>query len=199
IDTELQAVLPCRSRHFANNIALSGFPRAFLHAVIRLLRGPEAEAIMMFRDEDDVSCTGGFDCRHPLLGIKFTGIKNPRIRRAISPFAVLKRVGSKMNDHTEFQILPFHLLRRRFDGGGNEWLGFGGVHFNGRWQGRPPDQPYTGKFDWQDDQVVDFLREKQPGIVINDRTDAPYGLTGERKITATGATRDEGNCFQYRG
>jgi len=60
-----------------------------------------------------------------------------------------------------------------FDGGGNEWLGFGGVHFNGRWQGRPPDQPYTGKFDWQDDQVVGFLREKQPDIIINDRTDAP--------------------------
>lgn len=59
-----------------------------------------------------------------------------------------------------------------FDGGGNEWLGFGGVHFNGRWQARAPDQPYTGKFDWQDDQVVGVLREKQPNIVINDRTDA---------------------------
>jgi alpha-L-fucosidase len=37
-----------------------------------------------------------------------------------------------------------------FDGGGNEWLGFGGVRFHGHWEGRPPDQPYTGKFDWQD-------------------------------------------------
>lgn len=60
-----------------------------------------------------------------------------------------------------------------FDGGGNEWLGLGGVHFNGRWQARAPDQPYAGKFDWQDDQVVGSLREKQPNIVINDRTDAP--------------------------
>lgn len=60
-----------------------------------------------------------------------------------------------------------------FDGGGNEWLGFGGVQFNGHWYARHADQPYTGKFDWQDDQVVDYLREKQPNIVINDRTDAP--------------------------
>jgi alpha-L-fucosidase len=60
-----------------------------------------------------------------------------------------------------------------FDGGGNEWLGFGGVQFNGRWYARPPDQPYTGKFEWQDNQIVGFLREKQPNIVINDRTDAP--------------------------
>lgn len=60
-----------------------------------------------------------------------------------------------------------------FDGGGNEWLGFGGVQFSGKWQARPPEQRYTGKFDWQDDQVVGFLREKQPNIIINDRTDAP--------------------------
>ena len=60
-----------------------------------------------------------------------------------------------------------------FDGGGNEWLGFGGVQFSGHWHARPPDQPYTGKFDWRDNQVVGFLREKQPNIIINDRTDAP--------------------------
>lgn len=60
-----------------------------------------------------------------------------------------------------------------FDGGGNEWLGFGGVNFKGKWQDRPRDQPYTGKFDWQDNQIVGLLREKQPGIIINDRTDAP--------------------------
>lgn len=59
-----------------------------------------------------------------------------------------------------------------FDGGGNEWLGFGGVQFRGGWHARPPDQPYSGKFDWQDNQVVELLREKQPSIVINDRTDA---------------------------
>lgn len=60
-----------------------------------------------------------------------------------------------------------------FDGGGNEWLGFGGISFKGKWQDRPRDQPYTGKFDWQDTQTVGLLREKQPSIIINDRTDAP--------------------------
>ena len=60
-----------------------------------------------------------------------------------------------------------------FDGGGNEWLGFGGLEFKGGWHARPPDQPYTGKFDWQDDEIVGLLRAKQPNIVINDRTDAP--------------------------
>ena len=61
-----------------------------------------------------------------------------------------------------------------FDGGGNEWLGFGGVEFTGSgWQARPKDRPYSGSFDWQDVKTVAHLRELQPGIVLNDRTNAP--------------------------
>jgi alpha-L-fucosidase len=61
-----------------------------------------------------------------------------------------------------------------FDGGANEWLGFGGVEFTGSgWRARPKDKPYTGPFDWNDDATVAHLRKRQPGIVINDRTDAP--------------------------
>ena len=61
-----------------------------------------------------------------------------------------------------------------FDGGGNEWLGFGGIEYGGSgWKSRPKDQPYTGKFDWQDAKTVAHLRALQPDVVINDRTDAP--------------------------
>jgi alpha-L-fucosidase len=73
-----------------------------------------------------------------------------------------------------------------FDGGGNEWLGFGGVQFKGGWHSRPLEQPYTGKFDWQDDQVVGLLREKQPSIVINDRTDAPAEFRSREGDAALG-------------
>jgi Alpha-L-fucosidase len=62
-----------------------------------------------------------------------------------------------------------------FDGGGNEWLGFGGVEFAGGagWHARPKNQPYKGSFDWQDGKTVAHLRELQPQIIINDRTNAP--------------------------
>jgi len=60
-----------------------------------------------------------------------------------------------------------------FDGGGNEWLGFGGIEFHGKWMGRPADQPYHDKFDWRDDETVGDLRKLQPGIIVDDRTDAP--------------------------
>jgi alpha-L-fucosidase len=61
-----------------------------------------------------------------------------------------------------------------FDGGGNEWLGFGGLEWTGgSWQTRAKNKPYAGSFDWHDTDVVSHLRKLQPGIVINDRTNAP--------------------------
>lgn len=61
-----------------------------------------------------------------------------------------------------------------FDGGGDEWLGFGGLKWGGHgWEGRPKDQPYTGAFDWNDEKTVGLLRQLQPGILVNDRTNAP--------------------------
>jgi len=61
-----------------------------------------------------------------------------------------------------------------FDGGGNEWLGFGGIEQgNGGWQRRSKEKPYSGTFDWQDVKTVAHLRQLQPGIILNDRTNAP--------------------------
>ncbi|MDE2110085.1 MAG: alpha-L-fucosidase [Alphaproteobacteria bacterium] len=74
-----------------------------------------------------------------------------------------------------------------FDGGGNEWLGFGGVHFaNGQWSARPKNEPYKGTFLWNDDQAVGDLRRLQPSIVINDRTDAPADFRDREGDAALG-------------
>jgi len=59
-----------------------------------------------------------------------------------------------------------------FDGGGGDWLGFGGVTFKGSWQARPKGEHYSGAFNWQDQEAVDNLRKLQPSVIINDRTDA---------------------------
>jgi alpha-L-fucosidase len=69
------------------------------------------------------------------------------------------------------QYGPIDLLW--YDGGGEQWLGFGGIQFNGNWQSRPRTEPYRGRFSWQDDLVDRQLHEAQPGILINDRTSAP--------------------------
>lgn len=74
-----------------------------------------------------------------------------------------------------------------FDGGGNEWLGFEGVeHTAGGWKGRPKDKPYSGKFDWQDVKTVAHLRQLQPGIILNDRTNAPADFRSREGDAALG-------------
>ena len=73
-----------------------------------------------------------------------------------------------------------------FDGGGVDWLGFGGVNFKGRWQARPKGERYTGTFTWQDVETVAKLRKLQPSIIINDRTDAPADFRSREGDRAMG-------------
>jgi alpha-L-fucosidase len=61
-----------------------------------------------------------------------------------------------------------------YDGGGEQWLGFGGLEFDFvGWKSRDRSKPYSGSFSWQDDLVASRLRQTQPDILINDRTSAP--------------------------
>lgn len=64
-----------------------------------------------------------------------------------------------------------HLDLLWYDGGGEDWLGFGGIDRGPKgWRTRDPKQPYKGSFTWNDDQVNADLRQRQPGVLINDRT-----------------------------
>jgi alpha-L-fucosidase len=82
-----------------------------------------------------------------------------------------------------------------FDGGGNEWLGFGGIERgdNG-WTTRPKQKPYRGPFDWKDKATVAHLRALQPEIVINDRTNAPADF---RSREGDGALGDFENRYPW--
>jgi alpha-L-fucosidase len=76
--------------------------------------------------------------------------------------------------HKEMQQLTTeygHLDLIWYDGGGENWLGFGGIDRdkNG-WKRRDRDKPYKGKFSWKDDEVNNPIRERHPDILINDRT-----------------------------
>lgn len=72
-----------------------------------------------------------------------------------------------------------------FDGGGENWLGFGGIAFKGGWHGRPKTEDYAGRFSWEDDEAVANLRKLQPSVIVNDRTDAPADFRsreGDRRM-----------------
>jgi alpha-L-fucosidase len=103
------------------------------------------------------------DWRFP--GFFFPGIYQPNAIALREQYA--RQIDQLASHYGQIDILWF-------DGGGNEWLGFGGDEFTGSgWRQRPKDQPYTGGFDWQDTRTVAHLRALQPSVLLNDRTDAP--------------------------
>ncbi len=78
-----------------------------------------------------------------------------------------------------------------FDGGGKNWLSFGG-QFNGSlWQKRPKSEPYTGRFDWKDDEVYAEIRQLQPQLVINNRINAPEDFHSREGDKALGDYDDQ--------
>ena len=61
-----------------------------------------------------------------------------------------------------------------FDGGEADWLNFGADWARGaKWQKRPKDKHYQGRFNWEHDKVFAMLRRLQPQTIINGRADMP--------------------------
>lgn len=121
------------------------------------------------------------DWRYP--GFFFPGIYRKSADELRAQYK--RQIGELASNYGKIDILWF-------DGGGDEWLGFGGVEFqNGAWKSRPKDQPYKGAFDWHDAEIVKHLRELQPGIVINDRTDAPADFRSREGDSALGSFENQ--------
>ena len=57
-----------------------------------------------------------------------------------------------------------------YDGGEDNWLGFGGLMWNGSWYTRGFEKPYTGTFSWEPIKLNTMVRELQPKIVISQRS-----------------------------
>ena len=59
-----------------------------------------------------------------------------------------------------------------YDGGEDNWLGFGGLKWDGGkgWYTRGFDKPYKGRFSWEPVKLNSMVRQLQPKIVINPRS-----------------------------
>lgn len=101
------------------------------------------------------------------LDWRFPGYFMPDLYRE-SAEAMLEQYHEEMRQlSTEYG--PLDLIW--YDGGGENWLGFGGIDRDANgWKRRDKNKPYRGKFSWRDDRVNAALRELHPNILINDRT-----------------------------
>lgn len=87
-----------------------------------------------------------------------------------------------------------------FDGGGDDWLGFGGIEWGaGGWHRRDTTWPQTKHFQgrplWEPEKLYAMIRELQPQIAMNNRAGSP-GLgwegdfgTPERRLGEVEADR----------
>jgi alpha-L-fucosidase len=78
-----------------------------------------------------------------------------------------------------------------YDGGGDDWLGLGGIEWDQKnwWHSRdhefPQKNPYSGRPLWEPKKLTAMVRELQPDIVINNRGGwegdfiTPEGKVGE--------------------
>lgn len=64
-----------------------------------------------------------------------------------------------------------------YDGGGDDWLSFGGLIYTGNgWRGRDRSKvPYTGRFHWNPIKLNTMVRNLQPDIIFNSRS----GMLGD--------------------
>jgi alpha-L-fucosidase len=87
-----------------------------------------------------------------------------------------------------------------FDGGEDDWLGFGGIEWGaGGWRTRdtrwPQEKRYPGKPFWEGEKLTAMIRSLQPQIVVNNRGgwEGDF-ITPERKIGAFNPQRAWETC-----
>ncbi|HEV8283140.1 MAG TPA: alpha-L-fucosidase [Chitinophagaceae bacterium] len=75
------------------------------------------------------------------------------------------QVRELMNNYGKIDILWY-------DGGEDNWLGFGGLMWDGGkgWYTRGFEKPYRGNFSWEPVKLNTMVRQLQPKIVINPRS-----------------------------
>ena len=75
------------------------------------LRGPQAEAVVVFGGQDEKPDSGILEDGGPLPGVEVGGIEPPRIFLAVAPLAVSEGVHAEMSERDELVPLPGELLR----------------------------------------------------------------------------------------
>ena len=95
-----------------------------------------------------------------------------------------------------------------FDGGGDDWLGLGGLEYGSNgWRSRdtkwPQQKHYSGKPLWEPQKLYAMIRELQPEIMMNDRAGSlaagewqgdfstPEGKVGEFNVDRAWETCDK--------
>ena len=110
IDAKLESVFLAGCRQFAHDVALAVLVGGVAHAVVGILGGPEAEAVVVLGGDDDALHAGVVERLGPLLAVEAGRVETLQRGVAISPLAVAKGVGTKVDEGIGLHLLPSHLV-----------------------------------------------------------------------------------------
>jgi hypothetical protein len=114
---EPDAALAAGVGKLRDDVALPSPPWRGAHRVIRRLRRPEAEAVVVLGGEDDVRGAGVLRDGDPLAAIQRIWVEPGGVERAVAPLAAVEGVDPEMAEQREGMLaLPCQLGRCR-DGG----------------------------------------------------------------------------------
>ncbi len=111
VDAELQAVPPAGVGNLAHHVPLTALPGAVLDRVLRVLRRPQAEAVVMLGREDQPLHACLLRRAHNLVGVERAGIEDRFRLIAVAPFLVGEGIHREVQKAIELQILPRPLSR----------------------------------------------------------------------------------------
>ena len=106
VDAELQAILAAGVAHFADKVAAV---RGVHDVVLRVLRVPEAEAVMVLRGQDYALEARAADYVRPLARVAGCRVEDLLALVAVAPLQVGESVRSEMDEDIALHIVPAQL------------------------------------------------------------------------------------------
>ena len=110
VKAQLQSILPARGCQLAHHIALAAAIGRLRNGVVGILRGPQAEPVVVLGSEYNTLHAGGLERSHPLVGVEPSGVEEPGRRITIAPLHIVVGVQSIVNEGVCFHLLPPHLF-----------------------------------------------------------------------------------------
>jgi len=109
-----------------DDVAVPVFPVAGTHGIVGVIRGPQAEPIVVFCSEEYCRKARIFGDLYPLRCVELGGVEDGGVSVAGTPLGVREGVGAEVEEEGHVAQLPLELERRWEGQNGKRW-GFPGT------------------------------------------------------------------------
>ena len=122
VDPEADAGVPGGGGEFADDVPLAAPPSAGTHGIIGVLRGPQAEAVVVLGRDDHAREAAFFGDSYPLSGAEVCGVEDGGVHVAGTPLRVVEGVDAEVEEECHVAELPLE-LERVWEGQDGKWWG----------------------------------------------------------------------------